>query len=125
MKKILLIEDDEMIRHLLRIRLVNLGYTVIEAANGAEGLALHAAEPMDLVLTDLIMPEKEGLETIMELRRRDPAARIIAMSGGGRLTAAGCLSMAQRLGANSVLAKPFSNEELTAAITALLETDGR
>jgi CheY-like chemotaxis protein len=126
MANILLIDDDNLFRPMLCAQLEELGHTVTEAQNGKEGIAQYARVPADLVLTDLIMPEKEGIETIIELRKKWPGVKIIAMSGGGRASAASYLKTAQQLGAARVLHKPFSNDELTAAIDSLLpkaETD--
>ena len=120
MARLLLIDDDEVFRPMLRENLEQMGHTVTEARNGKEGLAQYALDPADLVFTDLIMPEKEGIETIMELKRKWPGARIIAMSGGGRVGASNYLGTAQKLGAAHVLAKPFSNDELIAAIDKVL-----
>ncbi len=105
---------------MIRATLEGMGHTVTEASNGQEGLVQYESSPADLVLTDLIMPEKEGMETIMELRKKYPAVKIIAMSGGGRMTPANYLHIAQRLGAGRVLSKPFHSEELAAAINGLL-----
>ena len=120
MAHLLLIDDDELFRPMLSENLEQLGHTVTEARNGKEGLARYANAPADLVLTDLIMPEKEGIETIMELRKRWPEVKIIAMSGGGRVAASSYLNTAQKLGAGCILTKPFSNDELVAAINKML-----
>jgi DNA-binding response OmpR family regulator len=120
MPHILLIEDDELFRKMLHATLEEMGHTVTAAQDGKEGLAQHARISSDLVLTDLIMPEKEGIETIMELRKKSPGVKIIAMSGGGRVTATNYLHIAQQMGAGRVLIKPFSNDELAAAINSLL-----
>lgn len=117
MTRILLVDDDESLRKMLRITLAKMGYHVIEAANGNEALRLCQVEIPDLVLTDLIMPEKEGLETITELRRLYPGLKIIAMSGGGRGSAVDYLKFAAKMGASRTLHKPFSNEAMVAAIT--------
>jgi len=122
MAHLLLIDDDESFRPMLRENLEQMGHTVTEARNGKEGLAHYASAPADLVLTDLIMPEKEGIETILDLRKKWPDVKIIAMSGGGRGSAASYLKTAQQLGAQYVLAKPFSNDELVAAINNMLPT---
>ena len=90
------------------------------AAGGAEALKLSCKGPFDLVITDLIMPEKEGLETIMALRRQSPTTKIIAMSGGGRNSGKDYLAIARLLGAQRTLAKPFSNAELLAAVADVL-----
>jgi DNA-binding response OmpR family regulator len=124
MPHILLIDDDDLFRNLLRINLEEAGHTVIEAPNGQKGLALYRAAPADLVLTDLVMPEKDGIGIIIELRKEFPAAKIIAMSGGGRGSAADYLKSARLLGAVGTLPKPFTHEALLAAIKAALELPG-
>jgi len=83
MARILLIDDDAPVRRTLRKMLERQGYEVEEAPDGKAGLTLYQENPADLIITDLIMPEMEGIETIMELRRRFPDVKIIAMSGGG------------------------------------------
>lgn len=120
MPHVLLIDDDDLLRKVLRTALEQMGHTVVEARNGAEGLELHAREAVDLVITDLIMPDKEGLETILELRRKQPGVKIIAMSGGGRIMAGNYLQMAGQMGAQRVLAKPFGASDLAAAINSVL-----
>jgi DNA-binding response OmpR family regulator len=122
MKRVLLIEDDDDLRKILRLMLQKLGCEVLEARNGKEGLALFRDAGADVVLTDLIMPEKEGLETIRELKRNWPTLNILAMSGGGRSNARDNLKMAKYLGASVVLAKPFSSEELAKALDARPDT---
>jgi CheY-like chemotaxis protein len=96
------------------------GYDVLEAPNGKEGIELFKEERADLIICDLIMPEKEGIETIMELRRDFPEVKIIAMSGGGRGGADQYLSSAKSLGANAALIKPFERETLLAVVSELL-----
>jgi CheY-like chemotaxis protein len=118
MARILLIEDDQAQREILRMILEKMDHTVIEASDGHDGLTRFAKQGADLVLTDLIMPGKEGLETIQEFRQRYPAVKIIAMSGGARVGASDYLKVAQKFGAFRVLAKPFSREALTEAIAA-------
>lgn len=120
MSRLLLVDDDDSLRTLLRINLVRLGHKVQEARNGREAMALFEQEPPDLVLTDLVMPEQEGVQMIGEIRRKHPGAKIIAMSGGGRANAGGYLRIAKAMGADRVLAKPFSNDELVATLTELL-----
>jgi CheY-like chemotaxis protein len=120
MPHILLIDDDDFLRPMLCATLEQMGHTVTEAGNGKEGLAQQAHAPADLVLTDLIMPEKDGIETIMELQKKHPGVKIIAMSGGGRMSPGNYLSIARRMGAGAVLSKPFSNDELAAAIEQVL-----
>jgi CheY-like chemotaxis protein len=120
MKRILLIEDDENIRKMLRISLEEYGYAVTEACDGKQGLASYKASPADLVLTDLVMPEKEGLETIRDLRKSYPHVKIIAMSGGSRTNVGENLKMAKLLGAAALVSKPFEVSTLAATIAKLL-----
>jgi CheY-like chemotaxis protein len=123
--RILLIDDDDSFRTMLRLTLVHFGYIVIEARDGKEGLALFKEANADLVITDIVMPEKEGLEVLMELRTRQvPPVKIIAISGGARVNIADNLRMAKLLGAAKTLTKPFSNEALIAAINELLPGGG-
>jgi CheY-like chemotaxis protein len=120
MSHILLIDDDDLLRPMLCAMLEEMGHTVTEARNGKEGTRLYRSVAADLVLTDLIMPEKEGIETIMDLRKDFPGVKIIAMSGGGRVSAADYLRIAQQVGAGRILSKPFSEDELRLAIAAML-----
>ena len=122
MARILLIDDDDSLRTMLRLTLIHFGHTVIEARNGKEGLDAFPQAKADLVITDIVMPEKEGNEVLIELRKKDPQVKIIAMSGGGRGKASDYLSVATQLGAARALAKPFSNEALMAAINEVLPT---
>jgi len=115
-KTILIIEDDERIRELLRTFLEAAGYLVVDAENGAVGIKKYRENTIDLVITDLIMPEKEGIETIRELKALNPQVKIIAMSGGGVLNPEEYLSIAKRLGVLRTLAKPFSREEIVTAV---------
>ena len=120
MARILLIDDDDDVRTMLRQTLTHFGHTVIEARNGKEGLELFPHAEADLVITDIVMPEVEGIEVLMTLRNMEPPVKMIAMSGGGRVSAANYLHMAKQLGAAKVLAKPFSSEALMAAINEVL-----
>jgi CheY-like chemotaxis protein len=120
MPHILIIDDDEAMRRSLAQTLERLGHQVSASADGRAGVERAAANPPDLVITDLIMPEKEGLETIMELRQHHPRIKIIAMSGGGRLSNEDYLHLAKRFGATVALAKPFTREELKAALAEAL-----
>jgi CheY-like chemotaxis protein len=120
MSRILLIDDDDAVRTMLRLTLTEFGHAVTEARDGVQGLALFSAGEIDLVITDIVMPGKEGIEVINELRLLDPALKIIAISGGGRVGPMDYLRIASFLGAAKVLAKPFSNEELLAALNELL-----
>ena len=120
MATILLIDDDENVRSMLRLTLAHFGHTVIEAKNGKIGLELFPTSNADLVITDLVMPEKEGIEVLAALRAAKSTVKVIAISGGGRQRAAEYLRMATLLGAARVLAKPFSTEALMAAVNELL-----
>jgi CheY-like chemotaxis protein len=116
MAHILLIDDDEAFRSMLRRTLQRLGHTVTEAADGAAALRVLRDATVDLVMTDIIMPGMEGIETIRALRRGHPQLNVIAMSGGGRIKAEGYLDDAKAFGAVRVLRKPFDGEELLAAL---------
>jgi DNA-binding response OmpR family regulator len=121
-ERILLIDDDIAVLRTLEIILSDLGYDIVTAKDGMEGLrAFHKTHP-DLVITDLIMPEKEGLETIIEMRRERPEVKIIAISGGGRVHNTNFLEMATSLGANAVLPKPFDPSELDEKIKDCLSS---
>lgn len=122
MARILVIDDDNDVRAMIGQTLEHAGYTVVLACDGNEGIKSFRADPTDIIITDIIMPEKEGIETIIELRRDFPDVKIIAISGGGRGGAGGYLSMAEKLGAQRSFAKPFSRVELLDAIKELLET---
>jgi DNA-binding response OmpR family regulator len=124
MTRVLLIEDDNDLRSMLAEVLRRGGYEVREARNGGEAVGLFRQCPADLVVTDLLMPEKDGLETLMELRMEQPVLRILAMSGGGEFPAQLYLRMAGRLGAALVLAKPFGTTEFLAAVQTLTQSAG-
>ena len=120
MKRILLVDDNDAFRQPLREILRAAGYEVRTAPEGKVALQLFRQRPFDLVVTDLIMPEKEGLETIMELKQIEPGLKIIAMSGGGRVDAGDYLPMAEMLGASATLAKPFEVEKILELIARVL-----
>jgi CheY-like chemotaxis protein len=124
MARILLIDDDDLVRKMLSLTLAHFGHTVIAAHNGREGLRLLPQSGADLLITDLLMPEKDGFEILLELRQRQPPVKIIVISGGLRGEVAGYLEMAKRFGAAKVLAKPFTKESLIAAIDELLADGG-
>lgn len=122
MKRILIIDDDTQFRQMLRQTLERAGYEIVEAADGNKGIKLFRQSPTDLVITDIIMPEKEGIETIVELKREFPDVKIIAISGGGRIKAEGYLNSAKGLKVERTFEKPFDKEELLEAIQELLES---
>jgi DNA-binding response OmpR family regulator len=107
-------------RTLLRQVMEWAGYEVIEAGDGREGMHQYRKQPVDLVITDLIMPEQEGLETISSLKKENPSLKIIAISGGGRIGPEAYLPAAQELGADRVFSKPFDVRELAEAVKELL-----
>ena len=121
MAKILVIEDEELARYALCEALQAAGHEVDHAENGAAGIMLHKTQSYDLVITDIIMPDKEGIGAIIEILKENPMQKIIAISGGGRLGAEGYLESAAAFGAHATLAKPFSDEELINSVTACLE----
>lgn len=121
MKRILVIDDDWQMREMMHQALERAGYEVVDAANGKIGLNLHRDKPVDLVITDLIMPEKEGIETIRELRKDYPELKIIAISGGGRASAEGYLSVAKTIGADRTLSKPFDLKNILETVKELLK----
>jgi DNA-binding NtrC family response regulator len=122
MSRILLVDDDDQLRELLRIVLHRAGHEVQEAHNGDEAIEIHRMNPTDLVITDIIMPDKEGLATIREFRRDHPHLKIIAMSGGGRVRAQDYLGIAKKFGADYDIAKPFSNQEILELVNTALDS---
>lgn len=120
MATILIIDDDPQVCDLLKQVLEDEGYSVVTAANGQEGLNLHRANPADLIVLDILMPEKEGLETILDLRREFPEVKIIAMSGGNERAKLNLLDLARRLGARHALHKPFQLQDFTAMVQQAL-----
>ena len=119
MARVLVIEDDPVVRTYLVAVLTRSGHQVGQAANGKEGVQVFSAEPFDVVITDIIMPEKDGIETILDLRRSHPGLKVIAISGGGRSTPDNYLHSATLLGADRAIRKPFTNEEILKAVDEL------
>ena len=124
MKRILVIDDDDTLRAILKRLFYTAGYEVAVAEDGMAGIRIQQIEPFDLVMTDLVMPEKEGLEVIMEIRKKYPDTKIIAMSGGGRIHPDQYLELARNLGAQRVFSKPFKANEVLAAVRELLKEEG-
>ena len=120
MPSISIIDDDASVRDSLRRTLHKEGYTILEASEGRGGLKQLERSLADLILLDMFMPDKDGLETIGELRRTHPGIRIIAMSGGGFKGTVDVLHVATMLGARRTLAKPFTREQLLEAVEAEL-----
>lgn len=122
MATILLIDDDDAFRHVLKTVLIRSDHEVKDARNGMEAMAFCERVIPDVVITDLVMPEREGLETIIALRQIAPDVPIIAISGAGGCEAGIYLKIARRLGARQTLAKPFDSAEILRAIDDALAT---
>ncbi len=121
MPYVLIVDDERPIRELLVEVFTGAGFEVAVAETGLQGLRSIAARRPDLLVTDILMPDKEGLETILELRIKDPTLPIFAMSGGSQRTGIDVLAMASRLGAARTYAKPFDPFELVAEAQSLLD----
>jgi len=118
--KILVIDDEELMRQTLQAFLRRAGHQVMLAKDGNEGVETFRTARPDLVILDIIMPEKEGIEAIIEIKEIAPDARILAMSGGGRTHDADLLVIARDVGAQRVIRKPFSYDEFTSTVAACL-----
>ncbi len=118
--KILVVDDDASVRKFISITLKRANHTVFEAENGKTGLQLlQKQQEISLMITDLIMPEMEGIETIIAVKQKYPAIKILAISGGGKVSPENYLVLANALGANNTLKKPFSGQELIKVIENL------
>ncbi len=122
MESILIIDDEAQIRSMIRLVLEREGYVVSEASDGAEGIQLFREKPADLIITDLIMPNKDGIGMMLELKKEFPAVNIIAMSGGGLNRPDGYLLGAKKLGAVHTLAKPINRQELLRVVKDALKS---
>jgi two-component system chemotaxis response regulator CheY len=120
MTKILVIDDDGIVRDTIVQILHSSGYQVVSAEDGKRGMATFHSEHPDVVITDIIMTEKEGLQTITEIRSIAPDARIIAISGGGRVGNSDFLTFARHLGAFEAIAKPFTPKDLLHCVDGCL-----
>ena len=120
MARILVVDDDEQIRIMLEIALSRDSHEVVTAENGALASMRQSERPADVVIMDIIMPEKEGFETIIEFRRDYPETRIIAISGGGRLGPDQYLRLAKTMGADFIFEKPLPLAQLREAIHGLV-----
>jgi DNA-binding response OmpR family regulator len=118
--RILIIDDEVQIREMLEQMLTREGYEVVNAPDGKVGMKVCREQDIDLIITDIIMPEKDGIEMILELRHDFPKLRVIAISGGGRLGPDGYLEMAKKLGAHKTFFKPFNRKEILEAVRELL-----
>src|SRR4051812_8216599 len=122
MARILIIDDNSDLRTIMQHLLETEGHQVVLAADGQEGLTEQRDAPAELIITDIFMPNKEGLETIRELRMEHPRTAIIAMSGGGRLSGDNYLQTAQELGAKAILRKPFDMAALMECVQTSLQS---
>jgi CheY-like chemotaxis protein len=120
MAKILVIDDEPSILIMIKKMLEREGHVIDIAANGREGIELFEMNRHDLIITDIIMPQKEGLEIILELRKKHPKLKIVAISGGGRIGPEGYLPSAKLFGADLVFQKPLIKNEFIEAISKLL-----
>lgn len=121
--RILVIDDDEVARSSMVMMLTAAGFSVVTAVNGRYGLQACERQLPDLVITDILMPEYEGIETILELRRRYGPIPVLAISGGWRTNSPDLLELVAKLGATGTLAKPFDSDDLLAAIAKCLGGD--
>ena len=122
MPGVLLVEDDKELREMLKMSLLRRSFTVLEAENGKDAITHFKPLITDLVVTDLIMPEEDGLKVIMKLREIKPSLKVIAISGGGKAGPGSYLNLAKALGADAIYSKPFSLNDLVAKIEDLLST---
>lgn len=120
MARVLIIDDQPEMRDIMRRSLELAGHDVIEASDGSGGIAQYRSTSADVVVTDILMPDSDGIELISSLRRVDPQVRILAISGGGSTGRVDFLRMASTLGARSTLSKPFSPAQLQARVAELL-----
>jgi len=123
MAGILIVEDENDLREMLKVSLSRRKYTVLEASNGKDAIVHFKPAVTDLVITDLIMPEEDGLKVIMRLREIKPSIKIIAISGGGKAGPASYLNLAKALGADAVYSKPFSVNEMIKKIGEMLNVE--
>lgn len=122
MPSVLVVDDEDQIRQLIRETLEQAGYEVLEARDGKEGLERYRSKPADLVIMDILMPDQDGLESIMTLRREFPTSRVIAITGGSDMIGIlNFLDVAKMLGARRTLQKPFEMKTLLDAAAAELK----
>jgi CheY-like chemotaxis protein len=123
MPGVLIVEDDKELREMLKLSLLRRNFTVLEAENGKTAIAHFKPLITDLVVTDLIMPEEDGLKVVIKLRELKPSIKIIAISGGGKVGPGSYLNLPKALGADAIYSKPFSINDLITKIEQLLDTE--
>jgi CheY-like chemotaxis protein len=123
MPGVLIVEDDKELREMLKLSLLRRNFTVLEAENGKAAITHFKPLITDLVVTDLIMPEEDGLKVVIKLRELKPSIKIIAISGGGKVGPGSYLNLAKALGADAIYSKPFSINDLIAKIEQLLDIE--
>ena len=121
MCEILIIDDEEPIRLMLRTLFEKKGYSVEDASNGVEGYKLFLENPSNVVILDMLMPVKDGIETMISLKKDFPGVKIIAISGGGVVNPDVYLSLAQKLGADYTFQKPVEKNKLLSAVESLIQ----
>jgi DNA-binding response OmpR family regulator len=120
MARILVLDDDKILNDMIVQLLTEAGYAAEGVRNGKDGLKLFETKPFDLIVTDIVMPEKEGLETILAIRSKNKTIPVIAISGGSKMGEMDYLCFAQMLGADYTFQKPFDNDALVAAVRECL-----
>ena len=123
MPGILIVEDEKELREMLKISLIRRNFSVLEAVNGKEAIIHFKPSLTDLVVTDLIMPDEDGLKVIIKLKELKPSLKIIAISGGGKAGPGSYLNLAKALGADATYSKPFPVSDLIAKIEQLLNIE--
>jgi DNA-binding NtrC family response regulator len=121
MARILVVDDEDSIRMLLSQSLEKQQHEIFDAADGDRALEILSEQEIDVVITDIVMPNREGLETIQDIRANWPDVKIIAISGGGRVGKTNYLELAEKIGATVVLKKPFSLDQLQGAVSTILD----
>jgi CheY-like chemotaxis protein len=123
MPGVLIVEDDKELREMLKMSLLRRGFAVQEAENGKDAILHFKPLITDLVVTDLIMPEEDGIKVVIKLRELKPSIKIIAISGGGKVGPGSYLNLAKALGADAIFSKPFSIKDLILKIEQLLDNE--
>jgi YesN/AraC family two-component response regulator len=124
MARILIIDDEDLVRFTLRAMLEGEAHEVLEAENGEQGIPILEETQVDVVISDILMPVREGLETITEVKSRWPEIPVIAIFGGGRFGNTNYLEMAAQMGATTTLRKPFTRDDLLAKLDMCLRSGG-